>query len=125
MTFAQIMRRREEAAEKGIEAQAREELADNIESGPNLWEALQSWLNVDSGLYNERLGLVAKHLQALLSGAELERDDSLSYQRRRENAYILARCEARDWLRPIIDAYITDDMVQNRVEELAAEECES
>ncbi len=103
---------------------AREEIVEQFTDGPRLWEALQGWLNVDARLYDERLSIIAKQMQTLLSGEEVAHDLYPTYKERREASYACARATARIWLEEIVREYITDEMVEEHAEKIAAQKLE-
>lgn len=95
--------------------EARLELVDAILRGPRLWEALQSWLNVEVRDYDCGLRVLAMHIQAMLHGRD--EDKPAPYAER----ILLARSDAEMWLRRIVSDYVTDEQVQQRAAEIAAE----
>ena len=109
---------------------AREEIVEGIIGNTNglngtlLWQVLQEWLNVDARLYDERLSVIAKHLQTLLHGAILEPMHWMSFDERRKAAHAEARSEAEEWLSEIVRESITEEMVEERAAKIAAEKLE-
>jgi hypothetical protein len=102
--------------------EARDELLDQRMTGPKLWESLQEWLNLDDGReYDQRLQQVAKHLQQLLYGAPIDPAVDMDWKQRDSAKTSIARCEAREWLTPIVNASISEDEVVRRAEFIQAD----
>jgi hypothetical protein len=101
--------------------EARDELLDHRMTGPKLWESLQEWLNVDSREYDQRLQQIGQHLHDLLTGADVDRAKGETWAEYQQAKYVAARCNAREWLAPIVNATISEDEVLERAEHIAAD----
>lgn len=66
---------------------------------------------------------LAFHLHQLLNGAPRDKGETYKTQPR-EDLLIEARSEAQQWLTGLVEKFVTDDMVQERAEEMEREAAE-